>query len=159
MHAFRIILLIHHKQPRNAARFAGLVVEDDLVAFPETSLDGWMTNSAILVAPPVPGNWSDTIAQLAADHSIWVLIGIVETEGDQLFDVAILVDDTGKLVMKHRKNNIVCKNAGCNYTPGHNVTVAQTPWGKLGVLICADTFDTSVVQRMAALQPDVLLVP
>lgn len=132
----------------------------ELVAFPETSLDGWMENNAIKVAPPVPGNWSDTIGELAAAHSIWVLIGIVETEGDKLYDVAILVDSTGKLVAKHRKNNIVCGNAGCNYTPGHNVSVApDTPWGRVGILICADTFDQSVVGRMAALHPDILIVP
>eukprot|EP01043_Picozoa_sp_COSAG02_P006206 COSAG02_NODE_175_length_31226_cov_95.275934_3_plen_253_part_00 len=131
----------------------------ELVAFPETSLDGWMENGAIKVAPPVPGNWSATIGELAAAHSVWVLIGIVETEGDKLYDVAILLDKTGKLVIKHRKNNIVCGNAGCNYTPGHNVSVADTPWGKLGILICADTFDQSVVGRMAALHPDILVVP
>jgi predicted amidohydrolase len=131
----------------------------DLVAFPETSLDGWMYNRAIKAAPPVPGNWSDTIGQLAAAHSIWVLIGIVETDGDLLYDVAILVDASGRLVMKHRKNNIVCGNAGCNYSPGRNVSVAETPWGKVGVLICADTFKPDVVARMAALRPDVLLVP
>lgn len=132
----------------------------ELVAFPETSLDGWMENDAIKVAPPVPGNWSASIGKLAAAHSVWVLIGIVETEGDRLYDVAILVDKTGQLVMKHRKNNIVCGNAGCNYTPGHNVSVAaDTPWGRLGILICADTFDQSVIGRMAALHPDILIVP
>jgi predicted amidohydrolase len=134
----------------------------ELVAFPETSLDGWMENGAIKVAPPVPGNWSATIGQLAQAHSIWVLIGIVETDADtkKLYDVAILVDKTGRLVMKHRKNNIVCANAGCNYQPGHNVSVASdTPWGRLGILICADTFDEGVVGRMAALQPDILIVP
>lgn len=131
----------------------------ELVAFPETSLDGWMENAAVKVAPPVPGNWSATIGELAAANSVWVLIGIVETEGDKLYDVAILVDKTGRLVMKHRKNNIVCGNAGCNYTPGHNVSVADTPWGKVGILICADTFDQGVVSRMAALRPDILIVP
>lgn len=131
----------------------------ELVAFPETSLDGWMSNGALQTAPPIPGNWSETIGQLAATHSVWILIGIVETAGDKLYDTAILVDKTGRLVMKHRKNNIVCYRDGCNYTPGTNVSVAETPWGRLGVLICADTFDENVVGKMAALQPDILIVP
>ena len=131
----------------------------ELVAFPETSLDGWMLNSAVKVAPPIPGNWSETIGRLAAQHSIWVLVGIVETDDDLLYDTAILMNSTGRLVMKHRKNNIVCLSAGCNYAAGHGVSVAATPWGRLGILICADTFNHSVVAAMAALKPDVLIVP
>jgi hypothetical protein len=42
----------------------------ELVAFPETSLDGWMLNAAITIAPPIPGNWSETIGRLAARHGM-----------------------------------------------------------------------------------------
>ena len=45
------------------------------------------------------------------------------------------------------------------YSPGQEVRAAQTRFGKIGVLICADTHVEDVLQRMADLRPDLVLVP
>ena len=45
------------------------------------------------------------------------------------------------------------------YTPGKDVNAVHTKFGKVGLLICADTFEDAILKKMAALKPDLLLVP
>ena len=45
------------------------------------------------------------------------------------------------------------------YTPGDTINAVETEFGKIGLLICADTHENQILQRMAALGPDLLLVP
>jgi N-carbamoylputrescine amidase len=45
------------------------------------------------------------------------------------------------------------------YTAGKNIEAVETEFGKIGLLICADTHDSKILKRMATLKPDLLLVP
>jgi predicted amidohydrolase len=46
------------------------------------------------------------------------------------------------------------------YTAGNDVNaVVDTKFGKIGLLICADTHRADILERMAKLKPDLLLVP
>ena len=45
------------------------------------------------------------------------------------------------------------------YTPGNEIQVIETRFGKLGILICADTFDKAVLEKMKSQGPDCVLVP
>ena len=53
---------------------------------------------------------------------------------------------------------------GPRYTPGEigggNIWVVPTSCcGRVGVLICADTFKSDILQAMTSLKPDLVLVP
>jgi predicted amidohydrolase len=43
---------------------------------------------------------------MAMNHNIYISIGLVEKEGDRLYDSAILIDNRGNIFLKHRKINI-----------------------------------------------------
>jgi predicted amidohydrolase len=45
------------------------------------------------------------------------------------------------------------------YTPGKDIGVAVTEFARIGLLICADTFKTDLLEQMADLKPDLVLVP
>ena len=45
------------------------------------------------------------------------------------------------------------------YTAGSSVDIAETPFGRIGMLICADSFEKKILDRMAALEPDLVLIP
>jgi predicted amidohydrolase len=70
-----------------------------------------------------------------------------------------LIDDTGKILLKHRKKNILTKLMTPPYTPGEDIGVAETKFGRIGLLICADTFKTEILEQMAELRPDLVLIP
>ena len=136
-------------------------VEQDaeLVCFPETSLYGWVNPKAHELAQPIPGSDSDSLSSLASKYNIHIAIGLCEKDGANLFDTALLIDNQGKILLKHRKINTLDHLMEPPYKSGEAVATAKTKWGNVGMLICADTFHAETVQRMSEEQPDLLLVP
>jgi len=133
--------------------------EADIACFPETALFGWVNPEAHKRAHPIPGKDSEHLSRLANKYSIHLCIGIAEREDNRLYDSVILIDDRGKILLKHRKMNILSHLMTPPYTPGKNVSCVETRFGKIGLLICADTFKQDILARMAGLKPDLLLVP
>ena len=132
-----------------------------IAVFPESSILGWENPDAHRLATPIPGNDSDRIATLARKHGLMIAIGLDEKDGDKLYDSAILVDKTGKLLWKHRKINVLPELMTPPYSQGkpQDIGVVDTEYGRIAVLICADTFTDAFVQRLKSLRPDLMLVP
>jgi predicted amidohydrolase len=132
-----------------------------LACFPETAVLGWVNPDAWELAGPIPGPISDRIAQMARRHNLMIAIGLAEKEGDKLYDSAILIGADGRILLKHRKINTLTELLNPPYTRGRpeDIAVVDTPIGRVGMLICADTFIESLVQRAAEASPDLLLVP
>jgi predicted amidohydrolase len=131
-----------------------------LVLFPETIILGWVNPDAWNRSFPIPGPNSDLVAALAIKYDISVAIGMAEKEDNNLYDSAILVDNTGNILLKHRKINILSNLMTPPYTPGKEVKAVQTTqFGNVGILICADTFENKILHRMKVLSPDIVLVP
>ena len=131
----------------------------DIACFPECVLLGWVNPEAHKRAHPIPGEDTDRLCKLARKHEISICIGLAEKQDEQLYDSAVLIDDKGKILLKHRKINILTELMDPPYAPGESVKTADTTFGKIGLLICADTHEDEILQRMAALKPDLLLVP
>jgi len=131
----------------------------ELTCFPETVILGWVNPDAHRRAYSIPGKDSDRLCRLAKDHKTHLCIGLAEKEGTHLYDSAILTDDQGQILLKHRKINILTELMNPAYTAGEPVRTAETRFGRIGLLICADTHRDDILQRMAALRPDLLLVP
>jgi len=133
----------------------------DIATFPESSLLGWENPDAHTMATPIPGTDSDRIAALARKYSVMIAIGLDEKDGDRLYDSAILVEKTGKLLWKHRKLNVLAELMDPPYSVGdrEGIGVVETEFGRIGVIICADTFVDEYAQKVASLKPDLMLVP
>jgi len=130
-----------------------------LICFPEMALLGWVNPDAHERAGPIPGPDTDRLAALAKEYQIYISIGLAEKVEDALYDAAVLINDTGEIILKHRKINILTDLMDPPYTPGKGVQAVQTPYGKIGMMICADSFDETVKTDMKALQPDLLIIP
>lgn len=132
-----------------------------IAVFPESSILGWENPDAHKIATPIPGADSDRIGSLARKYGVTIAIGLDEKDGEHLYDSAILVDRTGKLLWKHRKINVLPELMTPPYSQGRpeNIGVVETEFGRIAVLICADTFSDAFVERMKTLKPDLMLVP
>ena len=132
-----------------------------IAVFPESSILGWENPDAHKMATPIPGGDSNRIAALARKYGIMIAIGLDEKDGDHLYDSAILVDKSGKLLWKHRKINVLPELMTPPYSQGRpdDIGVVETEFGRIAVLICADTFSDAFVERMKTLKPDLMLVP
>ena len=150
----------------NFNRIKALVVrarseEAKMVFFPETVDLGWANTEAHRLAGPVPGPFSQRISLLAKEHDIWIGIGLCEKEGDKLYDTAVLIDPEGEIVLKHRKINLLAWLMDPPYTPGKaaDIKAVDTPLGRVGLLICADSFKEEFLEAMARQKPDLVYIP
>ncbi|MBN1125223.1 MAG: carbon-nitrogen hydrolase family protein [Sedimentisphaerales bacterium] len=130
-----------------------------IACFPETSILGWVYSDAHQRAYPIPGQDSDRLCALAKQYKLYICIGLAEKNGVNLHDSAILIDPAGNLLLKHQKMNILTELMNPPYTPGGQVASVDTELGRIGLLICADTFRTDVLDAMAEQKPDLVLVP
>lgn len=133
----------------------------EIAAFPESAILGWENPDAHRLATPIPGADSERIAALARQYGVMISIGLDEKEGDRLYDSAILVDKTGKLLWKHRKLNVLPELMSPPYAVGKEsgIGVVETEYGRIGLVICADTFTDSYLERIKRMKPDLMLVP
>lgn len=130
-----------------------------IACFPEACILGWTNPAAHWLACPIPGDDTARVGNLARAHGLYIAIGLSEKDGDRLYDSAVLMGPDGTLLMKHRKRNILTELMTPPYTPGDAVTVADTALGRVGMLICADTFVPEYLEEMAALEPQLVVVP
>jgi predicted amidohydrolase len=126
----------------------------DIVLLPECLDLGWTHPSARHAAQPIPGLHCDVLMEAAARSGIYVVAGLVELAGGKIYNSAVVIDATGKLLHLHRKIHEL-DFAQELYATGDRLGVVDTPLGVLGVSICADNFPESlsighVLARMAA---------
>jgi len=131
----------------------------DIVCCPETAILGWVNADAHERAYSIPGKDSYRLCELAKKYQAHLCAGLAEKDGPNLYDSAVLIDDKGRILLKHRKMNILTELMTPPYTAGNQVNTVETKFGKIGLLICADTHKDKILNRMAALKPDLLLVP
>ena len=133
--------------------------QTDIACFPETAILGWVNPEAHNKAYPIPGEDTKRLSELAVKYQIHICIGLAEKSQDDLFDSAVLMDDRGTIFLKHRKINLLSELMTPPYTPGTEIKTVDTPFGRIGLLICADTFQEEILIRMADQNPDLLLIP
>ncbi|MBA7646917.1 Glutamine-dependent NAD(+) synthetase [subsurface metagenome] len=131
----------------------------NIICFPEAVILGWVNSDAHQRAYSVPGKDSDRLCELAKKYQVHFCAGLAEKDGLDLYDSAVLIDDKGQILLKHRKMNILTELMTPPYTAGNQVNTVETKFGKIGLLICADTHKDKILNRMAALKPNLLLVP
>ena len=116
----------------------------DLVLLPECSDLGWANPYAGEGAESVPGPLSGHLCSLAKEEKIYVACGMTERDQEKLYNTALLIDDTGRILLKHRKINLLTGIEDV-YAVGNSLGVADTKFGKIGLAICADNLEESAV--------------
>lgn len=130
-----------------------------IACLPEMAIYGWVNPDAHQRAHTIPGEDSQRLCEIARTHKIAICVGLAEKDGKSLYDSALLIDETGRIMLKHRKINLLSELMTPPYTPGRDVRIAETRFGRIGILVCADTHESAILKRMAALQPNLVLVP
>jgi predicted amidohydrolase len=131
----------------------------DIACLPETAIYGWVNPDAHQRAHPIPGEDSQRLCELARELELHLCVGLEERDGERLYDSAVLIDDRGRILLKHRKINLLEWLMTPPYSPGQEIHVAQTRFGRIGVLVCADTHVEEILRRTGDLKPDMVIVP
>ncbi|UWQ18227.1 carbon-nitrogen hydrolase family protein [Jannaschia sp. M317] len=115
-----------------------------------------------------------TLAALRADartHGLWLLIGslALRTADPQgrFANRSILIDPDGRIVARYDKIHMFDVDVtaeetyreSAGYRPGARATLAETPWGKLGMTVCYDIRFPMLYRRLAQAGASFLTVP
>jgi len=119
-----------------------------VVVLPECLDLGWTHPDAPRLAHPIPGPSSDALGEAARVSGLWVVAGLTEKDGERTFNSAVLLDDQGRLRLKHRKINEL-DIAWHIYSRGTGLEVTDTPFGRVGIPICADNSTASTELGLA----------
>lgn len=110
-----------------------------IALLPETLDLAWTHPSSQEEAEPIPGKYSQILCDKAKSSKIWVCAGLTEKAEDKIYNSAVLINDSGEIVHTHRKINVL--DVGLDfYAIGTELKVVDTPFGKVGVNICADNY-------------------
>lgn len=131
-----------------------------LIVFPEAFLGGYPKGASFDIfiggrtpegreeylsywegAIAVPGAETVAISRAAKGANAFVVIGVIEREGGTLYCSALFFGPDGELLGKHRKTMPTAAERLCwGYGDGSTLTVVDTPWGKLGAVICWENY-------------------
>ena len=87
------------------------------------------------------------LAALSRELGIWIVGGTIpEREGKKLYNTCYVYDDQGRQAARHRKIHLFDVNVeggqyfmeSDTFAPGNDITLLDTPWGRLGLCVCFD---------------------
>lgn len=132
----------------------------DIVLLPETLDFAWTHPSAFTESEPIPGKFADFFCTLATEYKIWLCLGLTELEGNKRYNTALLIDDCGKIIGKHRKINLLTVEFPY-YEVGQSLNVYNTPFGKIGINVCADNYldAVDIGHALARMGAQLILAP
>jgi predicted amidohydrolase len=138
-------LLVEGTEPeRNFERANRMVAQAkaldcDFVLLPETIDFGWTHPDSLTEAHFIPGDFSEILCNMAKAHSIWICVGLTERTHHGNYNTALIIDNYGNIIGKHRKINLLNVEFPF-YQVGQKLEVFDTPFGKIGLNICADNY-------------------
>ena len=147
-----------------------------LVLFPETFVPGypdWVWRTGPWSAAPwfarlseqsvtVPGEAFDRLAAIAAEYEVYLCVGVNEREpnGSTIYNTLLYLGPDGAFLGRHRK---LMPTGGerlvWGFGDGSTLTVFDTPFGRIGGLICWENYMPLARAAMYAQGIDVLLSP
>jgi predicted amidohydrolase len=107
---------------------------------------------------PIPqGVFFRKLASLAKELRIFLIAGMLEADGEQRYNTAAIINPRGELVGKYHKRQL--EHEAVRNTAGKESPVFETPFGQLGVMICADRRFPDVVKVFCERGADFLICP
>lgn len=132
-----------------------------VLLLPEALDVGWTHPAASHLAEPIPrGAPCRRLARAARNHRVYLCAGLTERCQGKIFNSAVLLGPGGQLLLHHRKLNEL--EIGHDlYAQGDRLHVAATPFGQIGLMICADAFARGQVlsRALAWMGADMILSP
>jgi predicted amidohydrolase/CubicO group peptidase (beta-lactamase class C family) len=161
---------VHHRPrgsegPRaNVEAFADLVrraarEKADIVCLPEGITVVGTGKTYVEVAEPVPGPTTGHLAGVARECGLYIAAGIYERDGAAVYNTAVLLAPEGKLLGKYRKVCLPREEIEGGITPGSDLPVFDTRFGRVGMMVCWDVFFPEPARALAGKGAEVILLP
>jgi len=131
----------------------------DFVVLPETLTYFRSGKTMAECAEPVPGTVTDYFGALAKQHNLYIAAGLVERDGNRIYNVCVLIGPDGKIAGKYRKVCLPRSEVEAGVSPGNEYPVFQTRFGKVGMMVCYDGFFPEVARQLTINGAEVIAWP
>jgi predicted amidohydrolase len=132
-----------------------------LLVLPECAIPGYMYDSAeeaLPYAEEIPGPTTEAFERECARLGVHAITGLLERDGDALYNAAILVGPDG-LIGSYRKTHLPFLGVDRFVTPGDSLKVYDTAIGRIGLIICYDLRFPEVTRTLALHGADIVALP
>lgn len=165
---------VYQEKKRNLIQAAELLADPalqdiDLAILPEMFCCPYENKFFPEYAEPEGGETWEKCSRLAADHGIYLVSGSMpeRDEEGRIYNTSYVFDRKGHQIGKHRKMHLFDIDVkGGQYfkesdtlTPGDQVTVFDTEFGKIGLCICYDFRFPELARLMVDEGARVIIVP
>jgi len=133
--------------------------DPDFVCLPEAALQHASNHMLDDIAQPIPGPATDAIGEHARDLDSYVVLPMYERDGDGFYNAAAFIDPNGEVVGTYRKLAPTVGEMDAGITPGREVNVWDTPFGRVGICICWDARYPAVGTRLGAKGANLVFFP
>src|SRR3954469_11625697 len=133
----------------------------ELTVFPECAIPGYMFDTAeeaLPYAEEIPGPSTEAFERECRRLGVHAICGLIEHEGDTLYNAAILVGPDG-LIGSYRKTHLPFLGVDRFVTPGDELKVFDTALGRIGLIICYDLRFPEVTRTLALQGADMVALP
>ncbi len=133
----------------------------DLLLLPELWSSGYDLERAAEHATPVDQGVFAAVAGLARRHRLHIAGSLLgRMAGGGVGNTAVLIDPQGRILATYSKIHLFRLMAEERYlAPGHELAVAETPWGRSGLAICYDLRFPEQFRAYALAGATMLLLP
>jgi len=133
----------------------------ELVVAPELVTSGYdlevLARRGRELAEPLDGPTAARVSELATETGATLVFGMLERDGDVLYDTAVVAAPGGELV-PYRKSHLYPTESEL-FAAGTELVVAPTPAGRLGMMICFEHAFPDVATTLALRGAQILVIP
>lgn len=112
----------------------------DIVCLPEFCA-ACLQNDGEKISESIPGPATEAFSRLASRYNMYVLVPMIEKNGDaKPYNTVVILDRKGRVTGKYRKTHLCLPDyqEGEVSSPGQEIPVFETDFGKIGIAICMD---------------------
>ncbi|MDD3578851.1 MAG: carbon-nitrogen hydrolase family protein [Candidatus Cloacimonetes bacterium] len=138
----------------------------DLIIFPEAILGGLDSlgdyPSDLEISYQENSPELQRIREYARRESIGIGFGFLENADGLIYDAYMIYDRTGVPCLHYRRISdtwMPSEVSRDHYACGEELLISDTPYGRLGILLCGDLFDEELVQQLCSQNPNLCLHP
>jgi len=148
----------------NLSKFAEYIAEAgkkkaDIVCLPEALTMVGTGMNYVSASEPIPGPSTTFLGEVAKKHQLYIIAGLLEKDGDVVYNTSVLIDRNGKLAGKYRKSSLPREEYDGGISPGDSFPVFQTDFGNIGMMICWDVTFPEAARALAFKGAEVILMP